>query len=257
MVAVLDPNSSATPQTGLEPLQTDLLHASQLRGLAHFFSTIAHDLKGPLNTMAINLELLNQSVERPDPDVETTRERQRRYVTALRQEISRLNRCLDTFLSHVRPAPETRERFDLREVLQSVETLAGPKARVQHVTLQIDTPDRPAFCTGFPDRLKQPLVNIVVNALQVMPSGGELAIRLRLAGDRAMLSISDRGPGIPEDLLSRIGTLHFTTKDNSTGIGLYTARSVVESHGGTMSVHTEVGQGTCFEINLPLASEET
>jgi signal transduction histidine kinase len=257
MVAVHEPNSIEIPQTDLEALRTDLLHASQLRGLAHFFSTITHDLKGPLNTMAINLELLNQSVERPDPDVERTRERQRRYVTALRQEVSRLNRCLDTFLSHVRPAPDTRERLDLRELLQGVETLAGPKARHQHVTLQIDVPDQPVPCAGFPGRLKQVLVNIVVNALEVMPSGGELAIRLHVAGDRAILSISDRGPGIPEDLLSRIGTLHFTTKDNSTGIGLYTARSVVESHGGTMTVHTKVGQGTCFEINLPLASEET
>jgi signal transduction histidine kinase len=257
MVAAHDPNSIAAAQTDLEALQTDLLRASQLLGLAHFFSTIAHDLKGPLNTMAINLELLNQSVERPDPDMEHTRERQRRYVTALRQEISRLNRSLDTFLGHVRPPADTRERFDLRELLQGVETLAGPTARLQHVSLQIDVPEEPVLGAGFPGRLKQALVNIVVNALQAMPSGGELVIRLRVAGDRAMFSISDRGPGIPEDLLSRIGTLHFTTKDNSTGIGLYAARSVVESHGGTLTVHTRVGEGTCFEINLPLASEET
>jgi signal transduction histidine kinase len=257
MVAAHDRNSIAAVEIDLEALQTDLLRASQLLGLAHFFSTIAHDLKGPLNTMAINLELLNQSVERPDPDMERTRERQRRYVTALRQEISRLNRSLDAFLGHVRPAPDTRERFDLRELLQGVETLAGPTARLQHVSLQIDAPEEPALCAGIPGRLKQALVNIVVNALQVMRSGGELVIRLRVAGDRAILSISDRGPGIPEDLLSRIGTLHFTTKDSSTGIGLYTARSVVESHGGTMTVHSKVGQGTCFDLNLPLASEET
>jgi signal transduction histidine kinase len=257
MVAAHDPNSLATVQIDLEALQTDLLHAGQLRGLAHFFSAIVHDLKGPLNTMAINLELLHQSVERPDPDLERTRERQRRYVTALQQEISRLNRCLDTFLSHVRPPLDTRERFDLRELVQGVETLAAPTARVQHVTLQIDVPGQPALCTGFPGRLKQALVNIVVNALQVMPSGGELAMRLHVADDRAILAISDRGPGIPEDLLSRIGTLHFTTSDTSTGIGVYTARSVIESHGGTMTVHTTAGHGTCFEINLPLASEET
>jgi signal transduction histidine kinase len=257
MVAAHDRRSVATAQIDLEALQTDLLRASQLLGLAHFFSTIAHDLKGPLNTMAITLELLNQSVERPDPDMERTRERQRRYVTALRQEISRLNRSLDTFLGHVRPAPDTHQRFDLRELLQGVETLAGPTARLQHVSLQIDAPDEPALCAGFPGRLKQAVVNIVVNALQAMPRGGELVVRLRVAGHRAILSLSDRGPGIPEDLLSRIGTLHFTTKDDSTGIGVYTARSVVESHGGTMTVHSKVGQGTCFELNLPLASEET
>jgi len=241
----------------MEALRTDLLDAGQLRGLAYFFPTMAHDLKGPLNTMAINLELLNQSVERPDGDVERTRERQRRYVAALRQEMSRLNRCLDTFLGYVRPAPDTRERFDLRGLLNDIETLAGPKARLQHVTLQIDVPEQPVLCRGYPARLKQALVNVAVNALEAMPSGGELAIRLHIESDHAILAIADHGPGMPQDLLAQIGTLHFTTKGNSTGIGLYTARSVVELHGGTMTVHTEVGRGTCFEINLPLASEET
>jgi len=241
----------------IEALRIDLLDASQLRGLGYLFPTIAHDLKGPLNAMAINLELLNQSVERPDDDVERTRERQRRYVAALRQEMSRLNRCVDTFLGHVRPALDTRERFDLRVLLNDIETLAGPRARLQHVSLQTDVPEQPVPCAGYPGRLKQALVNVAVNALEVMPSGGDLAIRLRVEGNRAILAIADRGPGIPQELLVKIGTLHFTTKGNATGIGLYTARSVVESHGGTMTVHTEVGRGTCFEINLPLASEET
>jgi two-component system sensor histidine kinase HydH len=257
MVAVHEPNSVDIPQTDLEALRTDLLHASQLRALAHFSPAIAHDLKGPLNTMAINLELLNQSVERLDPDVEHASERQRRYIAALRQEISRLNRCLETLLGHVRLVREPRERFDLRELLQALETLAGPKARGQHVSLQIDMPDQPVPCSGFPGRLKQALVNVTVNALEAMPSGGELAIRLHVAGDRAILTISDCGPGIPEDLLGRVGALHFTTKEHSTGIGLYTARAVVEADGGTMRVHTKAGQGACVEINLPLASEET
>lgn len=241
----------------MQAADTDLLHASQLRGLSHFFSTMAHDLKSPLNTMAINLELLSQSVERPDTDPERTAERQRRYVLALRQEIARLTRCVDTFLGSLRPVPDVHQRFDLRELLQRAEALAGPKARLQRVTVRTAAPDQPVFCTGYPGRLAQAVVNIVVNALEVMPTGGELSLRLQVDGDRAVISICDRGPGIPDDLLPKIGTLHFTTKDNSTGIGLYTARTVVESHGGTMTVQTKVGQGTRFDINLPLASEET
>jgi len=240
----------------IEALQTDLLDASQLRGLAYFSSTMAHDLKGPLNTMAINLELLNQSVERAEDEAERTRDRQRRYVAALRQEMSRLNRCLDTFLGHLRRAPDIYTRFDLRELLDEVEALAGPKARVQHVALQKDVPDQPVLCVGYPAKLKQALVNVVVNALEVMPRGGQLALRLRIEGDRAIVTIADRGTGISKELLSQIGALHFTTKDNSTGIGLYTTRSVVESHGGAMTVHTEVGQGTRFDIDLPVAPEE-
>ncbi|HSQ05882.1 MAG TPA: HAMP domain-containing sensor histidine kinase [Burkholderiales bacterium] len=218
---------------------------------------MAHDLKGPLNTMAVNLELLSQSVERPDMDRERVDERQRRYVLALRQEITRLNRCLDTFIGYLRPVPDVRERLDLRDLLQRVEAMAGPKARLQRVSLQMSMPDQPVFCTGYFGRLTQALVNIIVNALEAMPRGGDLTLRLHGDGDRAVISVCDRGPGIPAELLQKIGTLHFTTKDNSTGIGLYTARAVVESHGGTMTVHTEVGQGTCFEINLPLALEES
>jgi signal transduction histidine kinase len=239
-----------------EALRSDLLDASRLRGLAYFSSTMAHDLKGPLNTMAINIELLSHSVEQPEDDTERTRDRQRRYVAALRQEMSRLNRCLDTFLGHLRPVPDIHKRFDLREVLDEVEALAGPKARVQHVALQKNVPDQPVLCAGYPAKLKQALMNVVVNALEVMQKGGDLTLQLRIEGNRAIVTIADRGTGIPQELLNLIGDLHFTTKDNSTGIGLYTTRFVVEAHGGTMTVHTEVGQGTRFDIDLPVAPKE-
>ncbi len=244
------------PSENMEALHTDLLDATQLRALSHLSPTMAHDLKGPLNTMAINLELLHQSIERPDAAGERTRERQRRYVAALQQEIPRLNGALETFLTQLQPNGNARERFDLREVIHRVESLAAPRARLQHVTVRFDAPERPVCCHGSPAQIKQALVNIVVNALESMPKGGDLRVGLQVAGHVAQIAVRDSGSGLDEVALRRLGSLHVTTKGSSTGIGLYVAYTVIRSHGGSVTVSSQPGQGTCVEIVLPLVSEE-
>ncbi len=240
----------------VEALDADLLDASQLRGLRHFLPTMAHDLKGPMNTMAINLELLHQSVERPDPDSDRNGERQRRYVAALQQEIPRMNRALDTFLTQLQPADTARECFDVREVIRRVESLVASRARLQHVDVQFTVPEHAVVCHGAAAQIKQALVNIIVNALESMPRGGMLRVGLQVADAAAQVSVRDSGPGVDRALLRRLGRLHVTSKESSTGIGLYAAYAVVRLHGGAVTVQTEPGQGTCVAITLPLASEE-
>ncbi len=240
----------------VEALQTDLLDATQLRGLRHFSPTMAHDLKGPLNTMAINLELMHQSVERLDADGERNRSRQRRYIATLQQEIPRMNRALDTFLTQLQPAGNARERFDVREVVQRVEDLAAPRARLQHVNVQFAIPPHPVCCYGCAAQIRQALVNIVVNALESMPSGGALDVGLQVADAAARISVRDSGSGFDDSLLRRIGGAHVTSKETSTGIGLYTAYAVVRAHGGSVAIQSEAGEGTRVEITLPLVSGE-
>ncbi len=244
------------PSQNVEALQTDLLDATQLRGLRHFFPTMAHDLKGPLNTMAINLELMHQSVERPDADGERNRDRQRCYIAALRQEIPRMSRALDTFLIQLQPAGNARERFDLREVMQRVESLATPRARLQHVNVQFAIPPHPVSCDGYAAQIKQALVNLIVNALESMPSGGELEVGLQVADAAARISVRDSGSGFDDIRLRCVGDLHVTSKETSTGIGLYAAYAVARAHGGSVSIQSEAGEGTCVEITLPLVSGE-
>jgi signal transduction histidine kinase len=236
----------------LDALETDLRLATQSRAMARLLVTMAHDLKAPLNAMVINLELLQSTVEGKGAGRAGIRERQRRYVTLLKEELSRLNRSLHTLLTQTARPSETPQRFDLRELIQEVDTLLRSEAALQRVTLDIRLPEHAILLNGHRDRLRQAILNLVINALEAMPDGGRLEIRVQVQATQAKIAIRDTGPGIPLELLPRIGTMHFTTRSTGTGIGLYVARSVVEAYGGTIDIDTEVGRGTCFQITLPI-----
>ena len=135
--------------------------------------------------------------------------------------------------------------------------LVSPQAKQQRVAVETSLPEGPVPFTGHRDRLKQALLNIAMNALEAMPSGGHLAINLENSDGQIRIALRDSGPGISPELQSQIYKMHFTTKSGGTGIGLYVARSVVESHGGDIQVETAAGGGTCFQICLPVTAPRT
>ena len=240
----------------LEALETDLRLATQMRGLARVYGALAHELKAPLGAMGLNLELLSDALEVDANADPTVRARQKRYADVLREELGRLNRSLVAVLNQTTSLAETREPFDLRQLIHDLEALLAPQAKQQHVTLDVQLPEREIRLAGHRDRLKQALLNIATNGLEAMPDGGQMGMRLESDDGRATVVIRDSGPGIPPELLGKIYSMYFTTKNGGTGIGLYVARSVVESHGGTIHVDSQPGNGTCFTVSLPLSVAE-
>jgi len=237
----------------IDALETELRLAMQMRGFARFYMAFAHDLKAPLNAMVLNLELLRDSAAKTADTVEASvRERQKRYIDVLQQEIARLDRYLRTLLTQAAPPDESRQQFDVRELIADLATLISPQAKQQDVTLETASPEHSVALIGHRDRLKQALLNIAINALESMPNGGSMGIELSSRNGQAIIAIHDSGPGISPELLPKIYGMHFTTKDGGTGIGLYVARSVVESHGGEIHVASQLGQGTCFTVDLPI-----
>jgi signal transduction histidine kinase len=227
--------------------------ALQMRGFARFYMAFAHDLKAPLNAMALNLELLNESLRRdPDDDRPQVADQQRRYIEILKSEIFRLDRDLRMLLQQVAPPSEASADFDLRDVIADLTTLLAPQAKKQRVRLQTQVPEFPMPFTGHRDRIKQAMLNIAINALEVMPDGGALTVALDQRNGGARMLIEDTGPGIPNEILEHIYDMNFTTKNGGSGIGLYVARSVVESHGGLIRVTSEAERGTRFEVELPI-----
>jgi signal transduction histidine kinase len=240
----------------LEAFETDLRLATQMRGLARVYGALAHELKAPLGAMALNLELLRESLATDtdgDPD---TRAREQRYADVLRTELDRLNRSLLAVLNQTTSLTETREPFELRQVMDDLNTLLSPQAKQQRVTLELRLPDRQIHLAGQRDRLKQALLNIASNALEAMPDGGRLEVSLEADDGRAVIAIRDSGPGIAPESLAKIYSMYFTTKTGGTGIGLYVARSVVEAHGGSIQVDSQPGRGTCFTVSLPLSAAQ-
>ena len=237
----------------LDVLERELRLALQMRGFARFYMAFAHDLKAPLNAMVLNLELLSESIRRgeDDPKVE---DQQRRYIEILKSEIFRLDRDLRMLLQQVAPPSDASAEFDLRDVVADLTTLLAPQAKKQRVQLDTRVPDSPVPFSGHRDRLKQAMLNITINALEAMPNGGALTVALEHSRGEAKLLVEDTGPGIPPEILERIYEMNFTTKNGGSGIGLYVARSVVESHGGQIRVASAAGSGTRFEVDLSTAA---
>jgi signal transduction histidine kinase len=235
----------------LEALQHELGLAIQMRGLTRFYAAFVHDLKAPLNAMVLTLELLKLNVQEAG-DGSGTQDKQLRYVGVLNEEIRRLDRQLRNLLSHTATSGQQRQEVDLRVLLHELEALLAPQAKHQRVTLTARVPDEAVTLVANADRLKQAMLNVLINALEAMPSGGTLDIELERRNGSACVVVRDDGPGIQPELLASIYDMHFTTKSGGTGVGLYVARSVVQAHGGTIEVHSAPGQGTTFMVSLPL-----
>jgi signal transduction histidine kinase len=236
-------------------LETDLLLASRMRSLVHVYRVLAHDLKAPLNAMQLTLELLADATAYEHGVAGNTR--RQRHIEVLREELARLNRILQSMLDQKEPIASIAHRFDIREVIREIIVLLAPQARAQRVDLQVTLPDEPLALRGYRDRIKQALLNIAINALEAMPSGGRLDISLGATVSEARVRITDTGPGIPDESMDQIYQIYFTSKGTGNGIGLYVARVVVETHGGQIAVSSESGRGTTFTIALPMRVETT
>lgn len=235
----------------------DLRLIGRYRSLARLYRTLGHDLKGPLNAMTINMDLLKTCLTRFAPADPALRERQARYLKVLDEELGRMSRSLQTFLAQaVPPTQEAARPFSLREVLMDLVSLVASQARAQQVALEVQMDEQTITLEGWRDLLKQALLNLAINALEAMPTGGRLTIKLESRLDRAVILFQDTGAGIAPEALDRIWDLNYTTKKTGSGIGLYVARSVIESFGGAISVECRPAQGACFTVSLPITLKE-
>lgn len=237
----------------VDMLETDLVLASQMRSLAHVYRVLAHDLKAPLNSMQLTLELLADSIEHePAPAAPASRERHHRHVAILREEIGRLDRILRTMLEQKEPLGSVAGPFDLGDIIQDIGRLLLPQARRQRVEMKLQLAPGGVTVSGYRDRLKQALLNLALRGLEAMPDGGRLTIGAAADGGTATVTVQDSGPGLPAGLLDEIYQLHYTTRKSASGIGLYMARLVVESHGGDIVDEVVPGGGTRFRLTLPV-----
>jgi signal transduction histidine kinase len=217
----------------------------------HLYGALVHDLRAPLNAMQITVELLADILadgRSADPSS------QQRYIRVLKEELARLNRTLGTMLDNRMPSlTVASEEFDLRAIAQEVTALLGTQAMRHRIDLQLRLPDREVRVIGHRDRLKQALINVAINGLEAMPHGGRLQIDMAVHEVTVNITVRDDGPGIPAELLDEIYQIYFTTKKSGSGMGLYVARLVLESHGGDIQGVNTPGAGAWFILTLPLA----
>jgi PAS domain S-box-containing protein len=232
----------------LESINTQLQVSERLAALGRITAGVAHEVKNPLNSMRLWLENLKESIPL-EPDSNAFQ-----AVQVLDKEIDRLDAVVKRFLDFTRPMEIRLEATHLPDLLTEVLETAQPqfqKANVQVAQLlPIDVPE------VYVDRalLQQAVLNLVLNAVDAMPDGGQLRVVLSRRGDMAEIAVGDTGRGISPENRQKIFQLFFTTRPGGSGIGLASTFRIVQLHNGSIDFTSEVGRGTTFRIELPLAA---
>ena len=224
-----------------------LARLHQLATLGELAGGLAHELKNPLSTVKLNLQLLQEDLS-GKPGLETSRAR----TATLRKEVDRLAETLDDFLRfagrlelHPVPTPINRMVQEMVDFFQPQAYAAGVRL---HASLSAENPLCRLDCNLF----KQALLNLLLNALQAMPGGGDLIIRTHVDSASVFVDISDTGVGISPQVMPHLFEAYFTTKKGGTGLGLATTRRIIEEHQGHVHVTSEPGRGTNFRLELPM-----
>jgi signal transduction histidine kinase len=231
-------------------IENQIALARRLTAINSLTARVAHEIKNPLNSIALRVEMLRSRFGSESAD--TAQE-----FSILSEEVQRLDRVVKTFLDFSRPVELKIEPVDAVQVAAEVLAFVRPEAAARGIRTSFEQPDGPVVIEAGRDILKQALMNIAVNAVEAM-SGQEreglLSVRVESNADTCVIVIADTGPGIPMEQWEKIFQLYYTTRPHGTGIGLAMAYRAAQLHGGTIEVSSTVGVGTQFRVLLPMAA---
>lgn len=232
----------------LERSQAQLVQAEKMAAIGRLAASVAHEINNPLQAIhnTLHLAVMDQL-----PDA-----KRRQYLAMAQSEVERLIEIVQRMLDFYRPSKGGMVEADVNEILQNVLALA--QKRIEHSNVLVHTrlaEDLPLI-PAVPDQLAQVFLNIVINALEAMPEGGELRVGTLLSqdGEWVLVAFRDSGPGLTPDQVQNIFEPFYTTKPRGTGLGLAISYGIVERHGGTIEVSTQPGLGSTFIVHLPVHS---
>lgn len=225
-------------------IEEQLRRAEKLSTLGEMAAVLAHEIRNPLGSIRGTAEILKEDYEPGDPKHE--------FIEIQIKETERLNRVVEDFLHMARPRPADMRPCPVQDELETIATLVANDARKRQIQLVLRAAATPVIIHADGEKLRQAFLNIVINALQATPSDGSVVISTSVDQADCLISFSDTGLGIDAATLERIFEPFFTTKPDGTGLGLATSKKIIESHGGTLIVESEVGSGTTVMVRLPM-----
>jgi signal transduction histidine kinase len=234
---------------GHHELESHLGLSARLDAMSRIISSVAHEIKNPLNSIAVRLDNLQAWATSGFPQAEEE-------IQGIVQEVNRLDRVVRTFLDFTRPVELRQENVDIGNLVRGVATLLEQDARRRSIRISFSGPLHPLCVLGDEDLLTEAVINVATNAIEAMPHGGTLTMAVKENGEQCSITIADTGAGIPESQREKIFELYFTSKKNGSGLGLPMAFRAIQLHGGAIDLESEPGQGATFQLNLPIIVDE-
>jgi signal transduction histidine kinase/HAMP domain-containing protein len=222
------------------------LQAERLAAIGKMAAHITHEIRNPLSSMQLNVELLEETLRGERASEEATR-----LLSAIVREVGRLADVSEEYLRVARLPSPRPALVDLAALVRDVAAFAKPELDRARVALSVRAPSSPLTVPIDEAQVRQALVNMVRNAREAMEDGGTITLAVTAVDDAAVLEVIDEGPGIPEDVRARIFDPFFTTKATGTGLGLPLTKQIVEAHGGSIACEAAEPRGTRFRLTFP------
>ncbi|MGM0601436.1 MAG: ATP-binding protein, partial [Candidatus Rifleibacteriota bacterium] len=229
--------------TQLNAMEEQLKRADRLSALGVLAAGIAHEIRNPLTGMKMIVQLLESEFSADD--------NRREPLSIIQKEIDRLEGIIGNLLDFARPTKPKAVEVSLEQVVDDCYKLVKNQLKKQQIKFEKITSGEYPSIIGDSDQLKQVFINIITNAIQALPGGGEIKVTLKYQDEQVIVVFEDNGSGIPPEKLQDIFNPFMTTKEDGTGLGLSMAQRIVEEHGGKIEVHSTVGEGSIFSVALP------
>ncbi len=226
-----------------------VLASERLAAIGKMAAHVTHEVRNPLSSIALNLELLEEEISPQD-------EESRSLLSAIGQEVSRLARLSDQYLSMARRKTPLLEEADIGALVKGSVSFMRPEIEGHGLVLSVDVEKDLPWVSVDEGQVRQALFNLVRNAREAMPEGGIISISAKHHESQVVIAIADTGPGVPPEQVEKLFDPFFTTKDHGTGLGLAVTREILKAHGGKLEYQSVVPHGSCFEMHLPLAQND-
>ena len=226
--------------------------AERLAELGTLTSGLAHEIKNPLSTVQLNLQLLSEDLDPRDIHQQRVVHR----LGVVQRETGRLREILDDFLRFAGKMELDRKPVDLNDLLEELVDFFAPQAQLQRVQLRLRRDDGPLIANVDAKFFKQAVLNLMLNATQAMPEGGDLILSAKKVDGLVRIDVIDTGGGIPPEAVKNIFMAYYSTKRGGTGLGLAITQRIAKEHGGSLNVDSQPGKGSDFYLLFPIAAPE-
>ena len=232
----------------LEQAQTQLIRTEKLASIGQLAAGVAHEINNPLGTILIYSHLIQKSLEPDDP--------KREDIALVISEANRAKDIVQGLLSFAREKKLRASEVNVNDILEEVLSLVVNQSLFHNIKIKKSFDQGPQTIVADETQLKQVFLNIILNAAQAMEGNGKLTISTIFDKKQIKIKIADTGPGIPPEVMGKLFSPFFTTKEKGTGLGLAISYGIIERHQGKIDVETDLGKGSTFVITLPVSVSE-